>query len=181
MRRIRIATVKLLMFMAIAINIMAQNIGGVQINVVSFTVKGFKIGETYSEAMQRRQLKGATIRETDTEFGVDRAFLFEEDESGKNYSYFNFSNDELREFLIQSNRFFLNMGKVQLGLGSSFDKLKDVPQLTLEQAMMGYGANRKPRKGVWVLRHPSLPEDFYYITIYVENEKITAIHGSLVP
>ena len=73
------------------------------------------------------------------------------------------------------------MGKVQLGLGSSFDKLKDVPQLTLEQAMMGYGANRKPRKGVWGLRHPSLPEDFYYITIYVENEKITAIHGSLVP
>lgn len=181
MRRIRIATVKLLMFMAVAINIMAQNIGGVQIDVVPFTVKGFKIGETYSEAIQRRQLKGATIRETDTEFGVDRAFLFEEDESGKNYSYFNFSNDELREFLIQSNRFFLNMGKVQLGLGSSFDKLKEVPQLTLEQAMMGYGANRKPRKDVWVLRHPSLPEDFYYITIYVENEKITAIHGSLVP
>ena len=88
----------------------------------------------------------------------------------------------MREFFITNKVFSLDIGRVKIKVGEPLDKLKDVPELKMEQAI-DYTAKPKPQpiKGGWVLRHPDLLEDAYRITVYEENGIVTALTGIVLP
>ncbi|WP_373820542.1 hypothetical protein [Porphyromonas loveana] len=180
-KTLRNKAIALLMLLTITMNMAAQDVRGNEADSIPFTIGGLRLGEAYTETVQRELLKGALVNEINTEYGIDRAFIFGGNGNIPRYSYFNFSQDELREVFICSDHFSLDLGKIQLRLGDPIDKLKAVPQLVLEQAIMWEGHIRKPQEGRWVLQQPNLCEDYHYIVVYEDDGIVVVIHGCVVP
>ncbi len=153
--------------------------GGISLKV-SFNVNGFQLGEVYPEAVQKTRLQGARIKEWESEFGLGRIYMFGRDEEA-NFTFFRFSANELREFYVMNKIFALSIGKVSIKVGDSFDKLKGVSKLKMEQAI-DYTASPKPKpmKGAWILKHPDLLEDVFEIIVYEENGIVTAFTGIML-
>ena len=74
------------------------------------------------------------MNENETEFGIDRVFIYGSEEEN-NYTYFLFNADELQEFFITDKVFSLDIGRVKIKVGEPLDKLKNVPKLKM--ARMG--------------------------------------------
>ena len=90
-----------------------------------FSVNGFRLGEVYPEAVQKSRFQGARMNENETEFGIDRIFIYGSDEEN-NLTFFRFESNELREFCIMNKVFSLDIGRVKIKVGEPLDKLKNV-------------------------------------------------------
>ena len=182
MRRMKYSKIFFLLMLFFTVSSSYAQLGGSTVPLKTvFSVNGFQLGEVYPEAVQKSRFQGALMTENESEFGVNRNFIYGSEEEN-NYTYFRFGADELREFFITNKVFSLNIGPVKIKVGERLDKLKNVPKLKMEQEI-DYRAKPKPQpiKGAWVLRHPDLHEDVFQITIYEENGIVTALTGYILP
>ena len=182
MRRMKYSKIFFLLMLFFTVSSSYAQFGGSTVPLKTvFSVNGFQLGEVYPEAVQKSRFRGALMTENESEFGVNRNFIYGSEEEN-NYTYFRFGADELGEFFIMNKVFSLDIGPVKIKVGEPLDKLKDVPELKMEQAI-DYTAKPKPQpiKGGWVLRYPDLLEDAYRITVYEENGIVTALTGIVLP
>ena len=182
MRQMKYSKIFFLLMLFFTVSSSYAQLGGSTVPLKTvFSVNGFQLGEVYPEAVQKSRFQGARMNENETEFGIDRVFIYGSEEE-HNYTYFLFNADELQEFFITNKVFSLDIGRVKIKVGEPLDKLKNVPKLKMEQAI-DYRAKPKPQpiKGAWVLRHPDLHEDVFRITIYEENGIVTALTGIVLP
>ncbi len=165
-----------ILFLFVQLGLFAQSrgLGAVEMSI-PFSVAGFQVCESYPVAKQKQVLKDFKVFEIDTEFGLSHNFVLKENDGS--VSNFYFRHEELREFTIESKRFALNMGKVQLRVGDHKDKLKGVPGLKLKQAINHMVRPPKPWPNRWDLYHPDIMEDVVSISVYIENDIITGFHG----
>lgn len=169
-----------LLLAAIVLPTYAQKAGDKTNSKVQFSVNGFQLGETYSVSEQDVRLQKARISVNETEFGPERIYMYGSDKD-HNFTFFQFCANELQEFCVtKNNQFELKVGDVKIKVGDSFDKLKTVPNLAFEQAMIKSSKPAKPVKGGWILKHPDLLEDVFRITVYEENGIVTAFSGLMI-
>ncbi len=182
MRRMKYSKIFFLLMLFFTVSSSYAQLGGSTVPLKTlFSVNGFQLGEVYPEDVQKSRFQGARMNENETEFGIDRIFIYGSDEEN-NLTFFRFESNELREFFIMNKVFSFDIGRVKIKVGEPLDKLKNVPKLKMEQAI-NYRAKPKPQpiKGAWVLRHPDLHEEVFQITIYEENGIITALSGYILP
>ncbi len=164
-----------ILFLFVQLGLFAQSrgLGAVEMSI-PFSVAGFQVCESYPVAKQKQVLKDFQVFEIDTEFGLSHKFIFTQDDK---LDIFSFRAEELGEFAIETNRFALNMGKVQLRVGDHKDKLKGVPGLKLKQAINHMVRPPEPWPNRWRFVHPDIMEDVVNISVYIENDIITGFHG----